>query len=123
MSEERVIQRGPITDARLSQGQIGERAPLCPDCKEPLVARQLDRRFMEDDRYQECTNGHVWELSEPEERAPAIPGRIKEGDILRIDGAPPMRVTKVIPARAGDGLVSYVLEAVEDDTSASESGR
>lgn len=47
----------------LTMEQIGQRAPCCPECKEPLVARLGDRRFMEDDTYAQCTNGHVYELT------------------------------------------------------------
>lgn len=36
--------------------------PKCPACKEPLIARDPSRRFMEDDRYAECRSGHVFEL-------------------------------------------------------------
>lgn len=50
------------TAEHLSMDKIGERCPVCPMCKEPLVARLPDRRFMEDDSYAECPNGHLWEL-------------------------------------------------------------
>lgn len=40
--------------------------PACPTCKKSLIHRPPDRRFMEDDRYVECENGHVWELSPAE---------------------------------------------------------
>ena len=51
-----------VTSERLSEEKIGKAAPVCPTCKEPLIARELHRRFMEDDRYQSCINGHVWSL-------------------------------------------------------------
>lgn len=49
--------------------------PSCPECKEPLIARDATRRFQEDDRYVECVNGHVWglELPYPEEDDKAPP--------------------------------------------------
>lgn len=41
------------------------RCAKCPACKEPLIARDTARRFMENDTYAECVRGHVWELVNP----------------------------------------------------------
>ena len=37
--------------------------PKCPSCQCPLVERAITRRFQEDNRFQECPNGHVWYLT------------------------------------------------------------
>lgn len=39
--------------------------PSCPDCKTPLIYRLPHERFMEDDNYVQCVNGHVFELVPP----------------------------------------------------------
>lgn len=46
---------------------IARNCPACPTCKELLIARPADRRFMEDDNYVECLNGHVFALADPVE--------------------------------------------------------
>lgn len=43
--------------------RIGTACPVCPECKRPLVFRLHPRRFIEDDRYVECENGHLWSLT------------------------------------------------------------
>lgn len=37
-------------------------APRCPRCKSLVVYRDPTQRFMEDDNYVQCQNGHVFEL-------------------------------------------------------------
>ena len=45
---------------------IGKATPICPLCEEALIARPIERRLREANRYVECFNGHVW-LLEPKE--------------------------------------------------------
>jgi hypothetical protein len=51
----------------LTPEKIARAVPRCPRCKLPLIARRHDRRFIEDDHYVECIQGHVWHLSEGDE--------------------------------------------------------
>lgn len=67
--------------------KLDKNIPVCPDCEGQLIYRQPDRRFMEDNNYVECPNGHVFELVPP----PPVEGLtakelIKQiGDPKRVD--------------------------------------
>lgn len=62
LSRDKLIERVlALTDER-SRRIPPQAIPVCPIDKTPLVQRPHYRRFMEDDRFQECENGHVWEL-------------------------------------------------------------
>jgi len=42
--------------------RVAGAVPPCPECGGVLIHRASHRCFMEDDHYQECINGHVWEV-------------------------------------------------------------
>lgn len=42
--------------------QVLQLIPACPECKAPLIHRRPDQRFMEDDNYVACWNGHIYGL-------------------------------------------------------------
>lgn len=46
--------------------KLAKMTPKCPACKQPLIHRPSDRRFIEDDYYVQCATGHSWRLTNPE---------------------------------------------------------
>lgn len=63
-------------------------SPTCPDCGELLNHRPADRRFIEDNRYIECVNGHVWWLIHSEHRELVDPVEFGSGETVEVlDGA------------------------------------
>lgn len=51
-----------MTGKPLTTEQIAGAVPLCPTCQATLIARRPDQRFMENNGYVGCLNGHVFAL-------------------------------------------------------------